>query len=48
MTYAIEMTSERYIHIKFHDNRFRNSSNIKGISTIWEAVVLVLLMTGIS
>jgi hypothetical protein len=37
-----------YIHTKFHDDRFRYSSNIKGItSTVLEAVVLVLLMRGI-
>jgi hypothetical protein len=35
------------IHIKFHGDRFRHSSNIKVIaSTIAEAVVLVLLMGG--
>jgi hypothetical protein len=34
-----------YICTKFHDDGFRNSSNINGInSTIWEAIVLVLLM----
>jgi hypothetical protein len=50
MTYAIEMTQMAWQkHIKFHDDRFRHSSNIKGIiSTACEAVVLVLLMGGIS
>jgi hypothetical protein len=48
--HAVKMTSDCITHTsKFHDNRFRNSGNIKGItSTIWEAVVLGLLMTGIS
>jgi hypothetical protein len=33
------------IHTKFHDDRFRHSSNIAVIIwTIWEAAVLVLLM----
>jgi hypothetical protein len=37
-----------YIHDKSNDDRFRHSSNIKGItSKIWDAIVLVLLMTGI-
>jgi hypothetical protein len=37
-----------YIYTKFYYYRFRNSSNIKGItSTILEAVVLVLLRRGI-
>jgi hypothetical protein len=37
-----------YIHTKFHDHPFRNSSNIKVItSTIWEAVMLVLFRGGI-
>jgi hypothetical protein len=37
-----------HIDIKFHDDWFRNSSNIKGItSTIWEAALLILLMRGI-
>jgi hypothetical protein len=35
MTYAVEMTSAGMTHTKFHDDRFRNSSNIEGvISTI--------------
>jgi hypothetical protein len=39
----------RDIHTKFHDDRFRNSSNIKVISsTVREAVLLVLLTRGIS
>jgi hypothetical protein len=37
-----------HIHTKIHDDRFRNSSKIKGVtSTIREAVALVLLMRGI-
>jgi hypothetical protein len=49
MMYAIEMTSDGMTHTKFHDDQFENSSNIKGItSTIWEAVVLVLQVRGIS
>jgi hypothetical protein len=36
------------INTKSHDDRFRHSSNIKGIaSTIWGAVMLVRLMLGI-
>jgi uncharacterized membrane protein YvlD (DUF360 family) len=36
------------IHTKFHNDRFKHSSNIKGIaSIIWEAIVLALLMSGI-
>jgi hypothetical protein len=36
------------VHTKFNYDRFRHSSNIKGInSTIWEAIVLVLLMRGV-
>jgi hypothetical protein len=36
-------------HTKFHDDWFRNPNNIKGItSTAWEAVMLVLLLRGIS
>jgi hypothetical protein len=35
-------------HTKFHDDRFRNSGNIKVITTaVWEAAMLVLLVTGI-
>jgi hypothetical protein len=38
-----------HIHTKFHNDSFRNLSNIKGISsTIWEPVVLVLQMKGVS
>jgi hypothetical protein len=48
MVYAVEMTSGGMTHTKFHDDRFNNSSNTKGItSTTWEAVVLVPLMEGI-
>jgi hypothetical protein len=37
-----------HIHTKSHDDQFKHSSNVKGItSTIWEAIVLVLLMRGI-
>jgi hypothetical protein len=37
-----------HVHSKFHDDRFRNSSIVKGISsTTSEVVVLVLLMSGI-
>jgi hypothetical protein len=33
------------IHTKSHDSRFRHLSNIKVImSTVWEAVILVLVM----
>jgi hypothetical protein len=47
--YAVEMTSDGMTHTKFHDDRFRNSDNIKGIaSKTCEAVVLVLLIKGIS
>jgi hypothetical protein len=36
------------IRIKFHDDRFRHSSNITvNTATIWEAVLLVLLIEGI-
>jgi hypothetical protein len=46
MMYAIEMA--RHIHTRFRDNRFWNSSNIKGItSTTCKAVVLVVLTRGI-
>jgi hypothetical protein len=35
-----------YIYTKFHDDRFRHSctSTIKGITPIWKAIVLILLM----
>jgi hypothetical protein len=36
------------IHTKFHDDLFRNSSNIKGITLILEAVVSVLLIERIN
>jgi hypothetical protein len=37
------------IQTKFHDNWFRHSSDIKGItSAIWEAAVLALLIRGIN
>jgi hypothetical protein len=37
-----------YVHTESHDDQFRHSSNIEGItSTVWEAVVLVLLVRGI-
>jgi hypothetical protein len=43
--YAIEMTSNGMYNTKFHDDWFRNSSNIKhATSTTWEAIVSVLLM----
>jgi hypothetical protein len=35
------------IHANFHDDWFRHSSNIKAITSIWEAITLVLLMRGI-
>jgi UDP-N-acetylmuramyl pentapeptide phosphotransferase/UDP-N-acetylglucosamine-1-phosphate transferase len=35
------------MHVKFHDDQFRHSSNIKGINSIREAAVMVLLMIGI-
>jgi hypothetical protein len=36
------------IHTKFHDDRFGNSSNIKGItSTMSKAIMLMLLIEGI-
>jgi hypothetical protein len=49
MMCAVDMSTDGMtIHIKCHDDRFRNSSNIKGITSwTWEAVVLVLLMKGI-
>jgi hypothetical protein len=35
----------QYIFINFHDDRFRHLSNIAVITaTIWEAVILVLLI----
>jgi hypothetical protein len=43
---AVDMGSD--VYIKFYDDRFRNSHNIKVITaTIWEAAVLLLLMRGI-
>jgi hypothetical protein len=33
MVYAIEVTSNGMAHTKFHDDRFRNSSNIKDITS---------------
>jgi hypothetical protein len=37
-----------HLYTKFHDDRFRHSSNIKGITlTFWEPIVLVLPMRGI-
>jgi hypothetical protein len=37
-----------YIHTKFHDEGFRHLKNITVITaTIWEAVMLVLLIEGI-
>jgi hypothetical protein len=36
------------IHIKSHEDRFMHSSNIKSTTaTIWEDVMLVLLIEGI-
>jgi hypothetical protein len=38
---------DTHVYNKIHDDRFRKSSNIKVItSTVWDAVVLVLLVTG--
>jgi hypothetical protein len=35
--------------ITFHDDQYRNSSNIKGVTlTMWEAIVLLMLARGIS
>jgi hypothetical protein len=50
MIYAFEIISDGMtFYTKCQDNWFRNSSNMEGItSTIWEAVVLVVLMRGIS
>jgi hypothetical protein len=36
------------VHTKFHDDRLKNSSNIEDITSTCEAVVLILLMRGIS
>jgi hypothetical protein len=45
MKYVIEMASDDMIYIYFHDDRFRNSSDIKVFTaTILEATVLVLLL----
>jgi hypothetical protein len=33
MVYAIEVTSDGMTHTKFHDDRFRNLSNIKDITS---------------
>jgi hypothetical protein len=41
MMYTVKMTSDGMAHTKFYDDRFRNSSNIKGLN-IWEAILLVL------
>jgi hypothetical protein len=36
------VTSDGMTHTKFHDDRFRNLSNIKDItSTVWEAIVFL-------
>jgi hypothetical protein len=46
--YAVEMTLDGMTNTKFGD-QFRNSSNIKDItSTVWEAIVLALLLRRIS
>jgi hypothetical protein len=49
MQYAVEMVSGDMIYVtKFHDNRFRHSSDRTVIiSTFSEALLLVLLMEGI-
>jgi hypothetical protein len=46
--YAVEMTPDYTTHTKIHDDRFRNSSNIRGItSTVRQVIVLVLLIRAI-
>jgi hypothetical protein len=42
------MASHILVRTKFHDDRIKNSSNIKDITSSCEAVVLILLMWGIS
>jgi hypothetical protein len=39
--------SRRLVYTKYHDDRLRNLSNIMIITTVWEAVMLVLLIEGI-
>jgi hypothetical protein len=50
MMYAVDIYFRGHdIHTEVHDDQFRNSRNTKGMtSTISEAIVLVLLMRGIS
>jgi hypothetical protein len=45
-SYAAERASDglTLVHTKFHEDQFRNFSNAKVIISIWDAVVLVLLM----
>jgi hypothetical protein len=47
LSMPLRWTTMTHIHTNSRDDQFRHSSNIKGItSTIWEAIVLVVLMRG--